>query len=171
MPKVTFINENRTVEVDVGRKVSDVAAELGIQVCREEFAGTGIGNYTIWVKGPDGCVSPPGFWEKLRGGASGWRRLANRTRILGDVQIFTQPGLGDRLRSPRPVTAPPVPKTDTAAARLGVSSAGTAAFPYGDPRAVGKGERPAVARSTAKAKAAGKGAKVEVEEAEEEADE
>ena len=172
MPKVTFVNENRTVEVDAGRKVSDVAAELGIQVCREEFAGTGIGNYTIWVKGPDGCVSPPGFWEKFRGGASGWRRLANRTRILGDVEIFTQAGLGDRLRAPRPVTAPPTPKTDPKAPRLGVSAAGTAAFPYGDPRAVGKGERPAVARSTAKVKAAGaKGAKVEAEEPEEEADE
>lgn len=170
MPKVTFINENRSVDVEAGRKVSDVAAELGIQVCREEFAGTGIGNYTIWVKGADGCVSPPGFWEKFRGGASGWRRLANRTKILGDVQIWTQPGLGDRLRAPRPVTAPPTPKTDTEAARLGVSSAGTAAFPYGNPAAVGKGERPAVARSTGKAKAAGaKGAKVEVEE--EEADE
>ena len=62
MPKVTFVNENRTVEVDSGRKISDVAAELGIAVCREEFVGTGIGNYTVWVKGSDGCVSPPGFW-------------------------------------------------------------------------------------------------------------
>ena len=168
MPKVTFVNENRTVEVDAGRKVSDVAAELGIQVCREEFAGTGIGNYTIWVKGADGCVSPPGFWEKFRGGASGWRRLANRTRILGDVHIFTQPGLGDRLRAPRPVTAPPTPKTDPEAPRLGVSAAGTAAFPYGNPKAVGNGARDAVPRNTGKPKAAGKGAKVEVEEPEEE---
>ena len=30
MPKVTFVNENRTVEVASGRKISDVAAELGI---------------------------------------------------------------------------------------------------------------------------------------------
>ena len=34
-----------------GRTISDIAAELGIAVCREEFAGTGIGNYTVWVKG------------------------------------------------------------------------------------------------------------------------
>jgi len=35
MPKVTFVNEHRTVEVEKGRKISDVAAELGIAVCRE----------------------------------------------------------------------------------------------------------------------------------------
>ncbi len=168
MPKVTFVNENRTVEVDAGRKISDVAAELGIAVCREEFAGTGIGNYTVWVKGSDGCVSPPGFWERLRG-VRGWRRLANRTKILGDVQIFTQGGLGDRLRAPRPVTAPPTPKTDTEAARLGVSAAGTAAFPYGHPQAIGKGERDAVARSTGKKGA--KGAVAAATEEEEESDE
>jgi hypothetical protein len=166
MPKVTFVNENRSVEVDAGRKVSDVAAELGIAVCREEFAGTGIGNYTIWVKGPEGCVSPPGFIEKLRG-ARGWKRFANRTRILGDVEIYTQSALGERLRSPRPVTAPPTPKTDPQAARLGVSSAGTAAFPYGNPLAVGKGTRDAVARNTGKPKKAGAAAAAEPDEAEE----
>src|SRR5580700_1852869 len=160
MPKVTFVNEDRTVEVASGRKVSDVAAELGIAVCREEFAGTGIGNYTVWIKGADGCVSAPGFWEKLSG-IRGWRRLANKTKILGDVEVFTQAGLRDRLRAPRPVTAPPTPKTDPTARRLGESSAGTAAFPGGHPHEIGKGTRDAVARNTgkpAKAGAAGKGA-------------
>jgi hypothetical protein len=165
MPKVTFVNENRTVEVAAGRKVSDVAAELGIAVCREEFAGTGIGNYTVWIKGPDGCVSAPGFWEKLSG-IRGWRRLANKTKILGDVEIFTQAGLGDRLRAPRPIAAPPTPKTDPEARRLGVSSAGTAAFPGGHPQAVGKGTRDAVARNTGKKGA--KGAVVAAAETEEE---
>src|SRR5262249_26089656 len=122
-------------------------------VCREEFVGTGIGDYTVWVKGADGCVSPPTFWERLRG-VRGMRRHANRTRILGDVEVFTQGGLRDRLRAPRPVTAPPTPKTDAEARRLGVSSAGTAAFPYGHPKAVGKGERDAVARNTGKKGAA-----------------
>jgi hypothetical protein len=165
MPKVTFVNENRTVEVDAGRKISDVAAELGIAVCREEFVGTGIGNYTVWIKGPDGCVSPPGFWEKLSG-IRGWRRLANKTKILGDVEIFTQAGLGDRLRAPRPVTAPPTPKTDTTARRLGVSAAGTAAFPGGNPLAVGQGKREPIARNTGK-----KGAKGAVAAAADDADE
>jgi hypothetical protein len=173
MPKVTFINENRSVDVEAGRKISDVAAELGIAVCREEFTGTGLGNYTVWIKGPDGCVSPPSLWEKLSG-IRGWRRLANKTRILGDVEVFTQAGLHDRLRAPRPVTAPPTPKTDPAARRLGVSAAGTAAFPGGNPQAVGKGAREAIARSTAKPKAAGaKGAAAATEAAddEEESDE
>ena len=166
MPKVTFVNENRTVEVAAGRKISDVAAELGIAVCREEFAGTGIGNYTVWVKGADGCVSPPGFWEKRA--ISGMRRLANKAKILGDVEIFTQAGLGDRLRAPRPIAAPPTPKTDPEARRLGVSAAGTAAFPGGNPQAVGKGTREAIARSTAKKGAAGaKAAAAEEEESDE----
>jgi hypothetical protein len=163
MPKVTFVNENRTVEVDAGRKISDVAAELGIAVCREEFAGTGIGNWTVWVQGAAGSLSAPGFWEKLS--ISGSRRLANRARILGDVEIFTQAGLRDRLRAPRPVTAPPTPKTDPAARRLGVSAAGTAAFPNGHPQAVGKGEREAIARNTGKKGA--KGAAAAAEEPEE----
>jgi hypothetical protein len=159
MPKVTFVNEARTVEVDAGRRISDVAAELGIEVCREEFVRTGIGNYSVWVKGPDGCVSPPGFWEKLTGGARGWRRQANHTKILGDVEIYTQAGLGDRLRAPRPVSAPPTPKTDPTAKRLGVSSAGTAGYPYGHPQAVGKGTRDTPPRNTGKpAKAGAKGA-------------
>lgn len=169
MPKVTFVNEHRSVEVEKGRKISDVAAELGIAVCREEFVGTGIGDYTVWIKGEDGCVSPPGFWEKLRG-AKGWRRFANRTQILGDVEIFTQAGIGDRLRAPRPVATPPKPATDKTARRLPVDASGTAAFPYGNPKAVGKGEREAIARSTGKAKTA-KGAAVAAEAEESESDE
>jgi hypothetical protein len=169
MPKVTFVNEDRTVEVASGRKVSDVAAELGIAVCREEFAGTGIGNYTVWIKGADGCVSAPGFWEKLAG-VRGWRRLANRTTILGDVEVYTQAGLGDRLRAPRPITAPPTPKTDPEARRLGVSAAGTAAFPGGNPLAIGKGEREPIARNTGKKKGAAAAAATEAED-EEESDE
>lgn len=151
MPKVTFVNEHRTVEVEKGRKISDVAAELGIAVCRESFAGTGIGDYTIWVKGAEGSVSPPGFWEKLMG-ARGLKRFANKVQILGDVEVFTQGGIGDRLKSPRPVAAPPNPSKDKEAPRLGVSAAGTAAFPFGNPKVVGKGERDAVARNTGKPK-------------------
>ncbi len=169
MPKVTFVNEHRTVEIEPGRKVSDVAAELGIAVCREHFAGTGFGDYTIWVKGADGCVSPPGFVERLSG-AKGLRRQANHVKILGDVEITTQAGITNRLRSPRPVTAPPTPKTDASAPRLGVSAAGTAAFPYGHPQAVGKGERQAVARNTGKPKKAGAAAAAEEESDESESE-
>ena len=155
MAKVTFVNEHRTVEVEPGRLISDVANELGIAVCRESFAGTGIGNYTVWVKGEPGSMSPVTFFERLFG-ARGWKRYANRARILGDLQVWTQQGLTDRLRSPRPVTAPPRPATDATATRKPVDAAGTAAYVFGDPRAVGKGERQPVPRTTGKPKAAAK---------------
>ena len=173
MPKVTFINENRTVEVAAGRTISDVAAELGIAVCRDEFAGTGIGNSTGWIKGADGCVSPPASGRSAA--ISGTRRLANKAKILGDVEIFTQAGLRHRHRAPRPHPAPPPPTTEPEARRLGVSSAGTiaAAFPGGNPEAVGKGTREAIARNTGKKGPAGAkaGAKAAAEQEEEESDE
>src|SRR4051812_12604701 len=124
MPKVTFINEHRTVEVAPGRKISDIAAELGILVCREAFRGTGIGDWSVYVKCEGGALTPPTFLEKLDG-VKGWRRLANRTKVLGDVEIWTAGGLPDRLRSPRPVSPPPSPATDPTAPRLGIDASGT----------------------------------------------
>jgi hypothetical protein len=153
MPKVTFVNEHRIVEVPSGRLISEAASELGIAVCRESFAGTGIGDYSCWVKGEPGAVSPPTFLEKLLG-ARGWKRMANRARILGDVQVWTQAGPGDRLRSPRPVSKPPRPSEDRTAARKEIDAAGTAAFPYGHPHAVGQGKREAIAAGALEAKAA-----------------
>jgi hypothetical protein len=153
MPKVTFVNEHRVVEVEPGRLISDVAAELGIAVCRDAFGATGLGSYTCWVKGEPGSVSPPTWMEKLLG-ARGWKRMANRARILGDVQVWTQGGIGNRLRSPRPVSAPPRPSTDPTAPRLPIDASGTAAFPYGHPHAVGKGQREPIAVGALEAKAA-----------------
>jgi hypothetical protein len=170
MPKVTFINEARTVDVERGRTIKDIATELGIATCREEFAGTGIGDYTVWVKGDDGALTPPDFWERLKG-ARGWKRYANKARVLGDVEVWTQAAVGDRLRMPRPVAKPPQPRLDPSAKRLGVSDAGTAAFPYGHPEAVGQGKRAAVARNTAKPKKAGAAAAAaEAEEDDEESE-
>jgi hypothetical protein len=162
VPRVTFVNEHRTVEVAQGRLISEAAAELGIKVCREAFIGTGIGDYTVWVKCEPGSLSEPGFLEKLFG-IRGTKRYANRARILGDVQVWTQPGVDDRLRSPRPIAPAPRP-TEDPNDRLPVDASGTAAFPYGNPQAVGKGERPAIGRSTAKPKAAGAKGKAAAEE-------
>lgn len=153
MPKVTFVNEHRIVEVASGRLISDAAAELGIAVCREAFSGTGIGDYTCWVKGDPGAVSPPTFLEKMLG-ARGWKRMANRARILGDLQVWTQGGNGDRFRAPRPVAKPPRPTDDPTAARLPIDASGTAAFPYGHPQAVGHGKREAIPVGALEAKAA-----------------
>ena len=92
MPKVTFVNEHRIVEVEKGRLVSEIARDLGIAFRRETFFRTGIGDATVWIKGGADCVSPPGFMERLKG-ARGWRRFADRTRVLGDCEIAWPAGL------------------------------------------------------------------------------
>ena len=142
MPKVTFVCEHREVEVDAGRLISDVARELGIPTCREEFAGTGIGDQTVWVKGDAGCVSPLTFYEKWIKRCKGWRRMANRTRILGDCQVWTQQGIGTRLGAPRPL-APAARAAEDGSELFDHerNAAGTAWNPYGHPHAVGKGTR------------------------------
>jgi hypothetical protein len=175
MPKVTFVNEHRTVEVAAGRKISDIAAELGIAVCREAFRGSGIGDWSVYVKAAEGALSPPTLFEKLDR-VKGMRRLANRTRVLGDAEVWTAGGLPDRLRSPRPVAAPPNPSKDPAVARKPIDASGTSAFPYGHPSAVGKGQREAIPVGAGKGKkgaAAKEPAKDEAKEeaAEEEASE
>ncbi len=142
MPKVMFVNEHREVEVQTGRLISDVAAELGIQVCREEFAGTGIGDYTVWVKGGSGCVSPPTFYERVIKRCKGQRRMANRTKVLGDCEVWTQGGMSPRQGKPRPIAAAPRAGED-GSARFDHenNAAGTAWHPYGHPHAVGSGTR------------------------------
>jgi hypothetical protein len=170
MPKVKFVKEHRTVEVEKGVLISKAAEDLGIATCRESFVGTGIGDYTCWVKGEPGCVSEPGFFEKLFGHAKGWRRQANKARILGDVEIWTQAGPDARLRSPRPVARPPRPLDDAEAARLPVDASGSAAFPYGNPVAVGKGERAPIGRTTGKPKVAGAKGAAAAEDTDDEAE-
>ncbi len=88
------------------------------------------------------------------------------------MEIFTQGGLGDRLRAPRPVAPAPTPKTDPTAKRLPIDASGTAAYPYGQPqgRRQRRARRPL--RNTGKPKKKGAAAAVEEEadEADDEAD-
>jgi hypothetical protein len=143
VPKVLFVNEHREVEVEAGRKISAVADDLGIAVKRT--AGIGfMPDYTIWVRGEAGSTSPMTWFERWVKRCKGWRRMANKTRILGDIEVWTQQGIGYRLNQPRPVNK---------AARAGEdgserfdhenNAAGTAWNPYGHPKAVGQGEREA----------------------------
>ena len=145
MPKVLFVNEHREVEVEAGRVVSDVAEELGISVCRAHFVGIPFGDWTVWIDGPAGCVSPPTALERIWDRVSGMRRAANRTRILGDCKIFTQQGLASRAKVARPIAAPANPSEDASAERFDHENdaAGTAWNPYGHPKAVGTGKREA----------------------------
>jgi hypothetical protein len=145
MPKVMFVNEHRQVEVAAGKLVSEVARALGIKLCRAQFPGVPIGDWTVWIEGDAGCVSPPRWFERVVKRCEGRRRMANRTRILGDCQVVTQQGLGCVPATTSTLAPLPTPTTDPDAARFDHerSPAGTAWNPYGHPRAVGQGKREA----------------------------
>jgi hypothetical protein len=144
MPKVVFVNEHREIEVESGRLISEVADDLGIAVCREEFAGTGIGDYTVWVKCEDGSLTPLTFYEKWIKRCKGQRRMANRARILGDIKVWTQGGLSGRIGVPRPMDPAARPIEDGSEMFDHENdAAGTTWHPYGHPKAVGVGKREA----------------------------
>ena len=70
---------------------------------------------------------------------------------------------------PKVATAPPPnPSKDPEAKRLPIDASGTAAFPYGNPKAVGQGAREAIARNTSKPKKAGAAGAVAEPEADDE---
>ena len=78
--------------------------------------------------------------ERLRA-LTGWKRLACRTRLEGDVKVFTMPGAHERTRRQRPVSPPPRPTDDPTAARKPDDASSGAAFLYGHPAAVASGTR------------------------------
>ena len=139
MPKVHFVQENVTVEAAAGTLLSEVAAKHGIAVCRQSFGWTRVGGYSVWVKGEPGCLSPPTLVERLYR-CHGWRRLADRARVLGDVQVWTQQGIGGRLGGSRKIDAPARPTEDSSAERHPEDASGTAAHPYGHPSALEPGK-------------------------------
>ena len=109
---------------------------------REEFAGTSVGDSTVWVAGAEGCLSPPTWYEHWIKRCKGQRRMASRARVLGDCSIWTQQGIGSRAGVARSLEPAPragedgSPKLDHAK-----SPVGTAWNPYGHPKAVGSGSR------------------------------
>jgi hypothetical protein len=141
MPTVHFVNEHLTVEAEPGRRLSDIAAEQGILVCRELLGWTRWGDYSVWVKGDAGALSPRTLGERLRG-VTGWRRLANHARVLGDVQVWTQQGLGTRNGGSRKIDAVPHAAAEPAARRKVEDEVGTALHPFGHPTAIGRGKPP-----------------------------
>jgi len=156
MPKVHFVHEHITAEVESGRLLSAVAQELGIPTCRKTAYNTLVGNHTVWVQGEPGALSPRTLWERLWR-LRGWRRFANRARVLGDVQVWTQQGLDGQQAVIGSIDPPPQPVSDADAPRHEPSAAGTAHCPYGHPKAVGKGTRePPAYQPPAKKKAPAK---------------
>jgi ferredoxin len=147
MPKVVFVNEHRIVEVPQGKNLKSLALELGINPHREFFRGVNCGylgmcgTCQVWVKeSKPGSVNAPNRREKWKG-MRGLRRLSCQVKVLGDVEITTLAGGEDRLRSPRPIAAPPRPTIDPTAARKPIDAASTAEFVLGHPSAVGTGTR------------------------------
>src|SRR5215472_3325241 len=148
MPKVTFVNEARVVEAEPGANIRDVALECGIAVNNsEDFHGFNCGGHGLcttclcWVEESEpGAAGPRTLMERLRA-LRGWRRLACRTNLQGDVRVFTMPGQHERSRKQRPVSPPPRPTDDPTAGRKPVDAAPTAAFIHGHPSMVASGTR------------------------------
>lgn len=147
MPKITFVNEDRIVEVEKGRVVRDVAEECGIDLDVRQFLGIDCGGRGMctaclcWIdEGSPGAGGPRSLMERLRG-LRGWRRLACVAKAEGDMKVFSMPGGDERTRKQRPVSPPPSPATDPTAARKPVDASSSSAFLFGHPSAVGSGTR------------------------------
>ena len=121
MPKVKFYKEKQEIEVPVGANLRDAALKAGIAI----YPGI---NRTINCLGHGTCgtcrvllmnetvknTSPMTFIERMRFRASyinlgdeAEMRLACQARVMGDVEVFTQPsfnwfGKPDKLPIPAP---------------------------------------------------------------------
>ncbi len=155
MPKVTFVNEHRIVEVESGRSVRQVALECGIDLNVEAFDGVSCGGHGLcttcacWIdESTPGAAGPRSLMERMRA-LGGWRRLACCTRIQGDLKVFSMPGGEERVKKQRPVSPPPMPAKDSSAPRKPIDAASTTAFPQGHPSSVASGKRKPAERAAA----------------------
>jgi len=171
MPKINFVVENLQVEVTPGRKVRAVALENGIYVNREWVKGVNCGGRglcgtcNVWIKAPEGAVSPPNLREKLHGMGVG-RRLACQTEVRGDIEVTTMPGGDDRLDRGRKIDPPktknprtnanapkPEPKAEAKPEPKAEAKAEPKAEAKAEPKAEAKAEPKAEAKAEPKAEA------------------
>ena len=146
MPRITFVNEHLTVDAEPGSSVASLARREGVALDVNRFRGTfncggrGVCSACLcWVEeSTPGAAGPRSLLEKLRG-LGGWRRLACRTRLTGDVRVFTLPAAGNRVGVPRAIAPAPTPTTDPSAARKANDAASTAEHIHGHPSMVGRG--------------------------------
>src|SRR5262245_27071245 len=101
MPKVTFQNEVITVEAEQGKTLKDVDDPAGVNLYEgfwSNYHCPGIGlcpgaGCKVWVlERAKDATTPRTFLERIRPGYRGAIRLACQTRVLGDVEVRTQPG-------------------------------------------------------------------------------
>lgn len=111
MPKVSFVNEKRDIEVPQGANLREEAIKAGIPI-NFQLGNAKLGKYMncfghgtcgschVLIKKGAENVSPKGAWEKFRLGlmmATVGReeesRLACFTQINGDCSVVTNPGI------------------------------------------------------------------------------
>jgi ferredoxin len=105
MPKVSFLNEALTVDAEKGQSIKEVAEAAGVNLFEGFWAeyhdrwmplrcsGRGIcfgAGCRVWVV--KGDVSDRTLKEKIRPTHRGAIRLACQAKVLGDVEVRTQPG-------------------------------------------------------------------------------
>jgi len=106
MPKVKFVNENKTIEVPVGANLRVEAMKAGVQIYRPRHKyinclghGTCASCRVLIKKGMEN-TTPKGAWEKFRLavtmvsiGFEDQMRLSCLTQVNGDIEVETQPPL------------------------------------------------------------------------------
>ncbi len=111
MPKVSFVNEKREIEVPEGANLRDEARKAGIQV-NFQMGSAKLGKYlhcmghgtcgschVLVTKGAEN-LTPKGAWERFRLavmmatiGHEDESRLACKTYVKGDCAVQTNPGI------------------------------------------------------------------------------
>ena len=127
MPKVFFQKEFREIEVPKGANLRKVAQQNGISIDRPQLFGVTCGGIgvcgvcKVWVRERErGATNPRGFLERgmfLRF-FDGWRRLACRVQVNGDIDVWTSPGEKDRIGDARTIEKPPSPVAEARAKGL-----------------------------------------------------
>jgi ferredoxin len=109
MPSVKFVNEKKTIEVPEGANLRKEALNAGIELypgVHRIFNCHGLrqcASCRVLIKKGQENVSPQGLFEKLRLiagpityfariGHENDLRLACATKVLGDIEVETQPG-------------------------------------------------------------------------------
>ena len=109
MPSVKFVNEKKTIEVPKGANLRKEALNAGIELypgVHRIFNCHGLrqcASCRVLIKKGQDNVSPQGLFEKLRLiagpityfariGHESDLRLACATKVLGDIEVETQPG-------------------------------------------------------------------------------
>ena len=124
MPKITFVRENRTIEVPEGTNLRQAAMAEGIELYSDElFPGVNVGlkrklnchgfghcgECRVYVKQGMENTTRKTLKERFRIGVSFFKfdhehevRLACQTSVTGDLEVYTQPEFnwfGDRSKS------------------------------------------------------------------------